>query len=83
MASGHFDAEFAPVRDVFDEVITGPAGTGAAVCFRYQGRKVVDLWGGWMDAAGSRPWAEHSIVQPYSVSKPLAATCGLVGQQPA
>jgi CubicO group peptidase (beta-lactamase class C family) len=39
---------------------------------------VVDLWSGWADAARTRPWAPDSIVQPYSVSKPLAGVCALL-----
>jgi len=71
-------AEFASVRDLFEEVVAQQAGTGTALCIHHQGRPVVDLWGGWADAARTRLWKPDSIVQPYSVSKPLGAVCVLL-----
>jgi CubicO group peptidase (beta-lactamase class C family) len=57
---------FEPVRDAFDEVLRGQGGPGAAVAAWYDGRWVVDLWGG----AG---WHRDTLCMPYSVSKPFAA----------
>src|SRR6185437_3882913 len=41
------------------------------------GRKVVDLWGGWADRARARPWAEDTLVNLFSIGKAIAATCVL------
>ncbi len=76
--SGTTDPRFAPVREAFAGVVDRAAGTGAAVAAWYDGAWVVDLWGGWADAARSRPWEQDSIVMPYSVSKPFAAVCALL-----
>ena len=76
--TGTTDSRFAPVRDAFAEVVENAAGTGAAVAAWHDGAWVVDLWGGWADAARSRPWERDSIVQPYSVSKPVAALAALM-----
>ena len=73
-AADRFDA----VRDAFAQVLAEQAGTGAAVAAWWDGAWVVDLWGGWADAAATRPWRADSLVQPYSVSKPFAAICALV-----
>ena len=75
---GWADRRFEPVREAFGQVVAGQAGTGAAVAAWWNGAWVVDLWGGWADAAGARPWRSDSLVQPYSVSKPFAAICALV-----
>ena len=75
--TGKMDPRFAPVRDALTEVLGNQTGTGAAVAAWYDGAWVVDLWGGWADAARTRPWQEDSIVQPYSVCKPFAALCVL------
>jgi CubicO group peptidase (beta-lactamase class C family) len=75
--SGTTDARFAPVREAFADVVAGAAGTGAAVAAWHDGAWVVDLWGGWADAARTRPWERDSIVMPYSVSKPFVALCAL------
>jgi len=69
---------FDAVRDAFAQVLAEQAGTGAAVAAWWDGAWVVDLWGGWADAAATRPWRADSLVQPYSVSKPFAAICALV-----
>jgi CubicO group peptidase (beta-lactamase class C family) len=69
---------FEPVTEAFERVVDDAAGTGAALAAWYEGEWVVDLWGGWADAARTRPWERDSIVMPYSVSKPFAAVCALV-----
>lgn len=76
--SGRAEDRFEAVRDAFAQVLAGQAGTGAAVAAWWDGAWVVDLWGGWADAAATRPWRADSLVQPYSVSKPFAAICALV-----
>lgn len=73
-AAPRFDA----VRQSFAGAVSGLAGTGASVAAWHDGSWVVDLWGGWADAARSRPWRRSSIVQPYSVAKPFAAVCALL-----
>jgi CubicO group peptidase (beta-lactamase class C family) len=78
VVNGTTSPRFAAVREALEEVLGGRAGTGAAVAAWYDGAWVVDLWGGFADAARSRPWAQDGIVQPYSVSKPFAALCALL-----
>jgi CubicO group peptidase (beta-lactamase class C family) len=75
---GEVTRGFEPVRDAFEEVVRGHAGTGAAVAAWVDGTWVADLWGGWADAARTREWRRDSIAMPYSVSKPFAALCALV-----
>ena len=76
-AHGTIDPRFDAVRETFADMVRGIAGTGAAVAAWHDGAWVVDLWGGWADAARLRPWQRSSIVQPYSVTKPFAALCAL------
>jgi CubicO group peptidase (beta-lactamase class C family) len=75
---GRIAAGFEPVREAFADVVAAQPGTGAATAMWHQGRWVVDLWGGWADAARTRPWERDSIVMPYSVGKPFAAMSALV-----
>jgi CubicO group peptidase (beta-lactamase class C family) len=68
---GHCDAHFAPVREAFvanldDEI-------GAAVAVRVAGVTVVDLCGGWVDAAQTRPWAPDTVVDVFSTGKACVA----------
>ncbi len=61
-----------PVRDAFAEVL-GADPVGAALAVELDGELVVDLWGGWRDAARELPWERDTLVHTYSVSKPFAA----------
>lgn len=74
---GVVDPRFATVRTAFGDVLAAQPGTGAALAVWHDGAWVVDLWGGHADAARTRPWARDSLVMPYSVTKPFAATCVL------
>jgi CubicO group peptidase (beta-lactamase class C family) len=69
---------FERVRDVFADVLAEQRGTGAAVAAWHAGSWVVDLWGGWADSGRTRPWAEDTLVMPYSVTKPFAAMPALL-----
>ncbi len=46
---------------------------GAAVCVYHQGEKVVDIWGGTMDARGT-PWHEDTMAVSFSTTKGIAST---------
>jgi CubicO group peptidase (beta-lactamase class C family) len=75
---GSVAASFSAVRDVFAEVLDGQPGTGASFAVWHDGQWIVDLWGGYADAAHTRPWEQDTLVMPYSVTKPFAALCVLV-----
>jgi CubicO group peptidase (beta-lactamase class C family) len=47
---------------------------GAAACAYVDGRKVVDLWGGWAGAGKARGWQRDTIVCTYSATKGMTAT---------
>ena len=66
------------VRHVFADVLDEQPGTGASFAVWRDGEWLVDLWGGWADAAHTQPWTSDTLVMPYSVTKPFAAMCVLV-----
>ena len=49
---------------------------GASVAVTKDGESVVDLWAG--EASPGVPWAEDTIVNVYSTTKTMAATCVLM-----
>lgn len=73
--AGHADPDFAAVADAFAENFRTRDELGGAVCVYRDGIKMVDLWGGWSDAARTRPWREDTIVCMMSVGKGMAALC--------
>ena len=57
---GVCDPRFAAVRDAFVTNFTDRGDVGAAVTVSVGGRVVVDLWGGWADAARRRCWSSST-----------------------
>lgn len=72
-SQGEADERFAVVREVFDGLLASGAETGAGLVVRHEGREVVRLSGGWTDAAHREPWRDDTLVQVFSLGKPLAA----------
>jgi CubicO group peptidase (beta-lactamase class C family) len=75
VVDGTADRRFAAVRDVFAEIMMGQRGTGGALAVWCDGRRVIDIWGGYADAERQQLWGRDSLVQPYSVCKPFVAVC--------
>lgn len=74
---GTCDPRFATVQQAFADNFALRGEIGAAVALVIDGRPVVDLWGGWRDAARRRPWARDTLVNFFSVGKALTAVCAL------
>ena len=83
LVEGSCDPAFSRVRDAFHNNFTAHDEVGAAVTVYVGRREVVDLWGGWRDAARCKPWARSTIVNAYSVGKGITSmlVLALVGQQ--
>lgn len=74
---GTCDSAFHIIKDVFANNFSNEDELGAACCFYIEGKKVVDLWGGYCDKYKTRPWQQDTLVGIYSVGKALAALCTL------
>ncbi|MGN9763267.1 serine hydrolase domain-containing protein [Streptomyces sp. SD31] len=72
---GHCDPRFAAVRTAFEANFRERGELGAAVAVTVAGETVVDLWGGWADAAYSRPWERETLVNVWSTTKGPTALC--------
>lgn len=64
---------FAAVRAALEENFASRNEIGSAVAVYHEGKKVVDLWGGHLDAARTRPWQQDSMCLMYSVGKSMCA----------
>ncbi len=74
---GHCDARFTPVRDALVQNFRERGELGAAVAIAIDGRPIVDLWAGWADRARTRAWQHDTLVNVFSVGKPMATLCVL------
>ena len=80
--SGHAEHGYGPVADAFAANFEDDGEVGAAVALYVEGRKVVDLWGGFADQRTSRLWLSDTPAIVFSVTKGVLAICAyrLVGQ---
>jgi CubicO group peptidase (beta-lactamase class C family) len=69
---------FEKVRDTFAANLDSGADLGASFCVTKKGETVVDLWGGFSDAAKTRPWVGDTIVNVYSTTKTMTALTALL-----
>ena len=77
-AEGFADDRFAAVRGVLETNLNSDQDVGAAFCATLEGETVVDLWGGYADAAKTRPWVRDTIVNVYSTTKTMTALTALL-----
>ena len=75
LINGLCAAGFERVRDAFESNFTDGDDVGAAVAVWVEDDLVVNLWGGFADAAALRPWRENTLTSVYSGSKGLTSTC--------
>lgn len=73
--SGQCNERFAAVRQAFEENFTRRGDVGAAVSLILAGETVVDLRGGWRDAARTSPWEADTVVNLWSTTKGIGAIC--------
>jgi CubicO group peptidase (beta-lactamase class C family) len=70
---GSVDEGYGPVADAFRRNFAEGAEIGAACAVYKDGRKVVDLWGGYRDGVTKAPWAEDTLVPMFSTTKGVAS----------
>ena len=75
---GFSDDKFAAVSDLFEANLASGADLGASFTATVDGETVVDLWGGWADAAKTRPWERDTLVNVYSTTKTMTALTALL-----
>lgn len=71
--AGECDPRFEAVRRAFETNFAERGDIGSAVSVTVGGVPVVDLWGGSLDAANTRPWTREAIVNVWSVGKAVTA----------
>jgi CubicO group peptidase (beta-lactamase class C family) len=72
--SGRFD----PLRELFAAKLDSGEDLGASLAINIDGEMVVDLWGGYADAARTVPWADGTITCVFSTTKTMTALAALV-----
>ncbi|KAF9879173.1 beta-lactamase [Colletotrichum karsti] len=70
---GKCDPKFDNVRVKLQELLDSGEEVGASLTVTIDGEDVVNLWGGFADAARTRPWEEDTIVNVFSSTKTICA----------
>jgi CubicO group peptidase (beta-lactamase class C family) len=74
---GACDERFGAVREALAESLDKD-DVGASAAVYLDGEPVVDIWGGYADAARTRPWERDTITCVWSTTKTMAALCALI-----
>uniref|UniRef100_A0A060T7A1 ARAD1B21934p n=1 Tax=Blastobotrys adeninivorans TaxID=409370 RepID=A0A060T7A1_BLAAD len=75
---GTCDPAFAAVRDAFEQHVASGNEVGASICVTIGDKTVINLWGGYADAAKTKPWKEDTIVPVWSTTKTWMAMAVLL-----
>jgi CubicO group peptidase (beta-lactamase class C family) len=70
---GHVAPGFEPVADAFRQNFIDEREVGASFCAFHEGKKVIDLWGGYTDQSTRTPWQQDTVAFLFSATKGLAA----------
>lgn len=76
--AGHCDPRFAAVAAALAEEISSGGELGAAIAIDIDGELVVDMWGGYVDAAKTRQWNRDTIVNVFSSCKNITSLAALL-----
>lgn len=73
--SGTTATQFSRVANAFANNFADHGEIGAAVAVFHKGQPVVDLYGGHADRARARPWQANTVVNVWSSTKGIQASC--------
>jgi CubicO group peptidase (beta-lactamase class C family) len=75
---GIYDERFGALGELLSASIDSGGDLGASVAVTIDGDVVVDIWGGWVDEARTRPWERDTIVNVWSTTKTMMALSALI-----
>ena len=75
---GHADARFDKVAEALADELASGAETGAAIAVDIDGELVLDVWGGYADAAKTVAWGKDTIVNVWSCTKTVTSLAALM-----
>jgi CubicO group peptidase (beta-lactamase class C family) len=73
MMHGWVTSGFEEIEAEFRKNFVERGEVGAACAIYHEGKKVVDLWGGYRDPKTRAPWEEDTLVLVFSATKGMAA----------
>ena len=75
MIKGHCDDRFLQLKEILDNQLKSNFELGASVAVEWQGKEVVNLYGGFTDETKKFEWNKNTIVNTFSVTKAISGIC--------
>ena len=72
---GHCSQEYQPIFEAFQQNFREGMEDGASFALYRNGECLVDLWGGYKNAAHTALWEEDTITNVFSTTKIMTALC--------
>jgi len=72
---GYCRPDFIEIQNIFSNSITSGHETGASIAIEHKGEMIVDLYGGYKNAAKNIAWEKDTLVNVFSVTKGVTAAC--------
>lgn len=73
MYTGTVHPSYSRVAAKFGSMYTKPSHGGGALAIHRHGEPIVDVWAGWADPHGTRPWQRDTMAMSFSTSKGVAS----------
>ena len=77
----HLEGLIAPGFEAVAEAFAADPRGGSALTVLHHGDPVIDIYEGWRDAAHTVPWDANTLVNIYSVGKPIIASALMLLEQ--
>jgi CubicO group peptidase (beta-lactamase class C family) len=74
MVQGRADRRFRPLVERFNSMFRRPSHGGGALAVYWHGEPVVDVWTGYADSVGERPWERETAAMSFSTTKGVVST---------
>jgi CubicO group peptidase (beta-lactamase class C family) len=74
MVRGSADRRFRPLVQRFAGMFRRPSQGGGALAVYWRGEPVVDVWTGYADSTGGRPWERDTAAMSFSTTKGVVST---------
>ncbi|MHA1234521.1 MAG: serine hydrolase domain-containing protein, partial [Promethearchaeota archaeon] len=72
---GYCEERFKSVKEAFQSNFDDNLEVGASFAVTLNGKHIIDLWGGYANAAKTELWKKDTIVNVYSTTKVMTAIC--------
>jgi CubicO group peptidase (beta-lactamase class C family) len=78
VVQGQCSERFEPLKALLESFIDSGRDVGASLALSIDGETLVDVWGGWVDAARVQPWQRDTIINVWSTTKPMTSLAVLM-----